>query len=54
VRPVAYGEERLREAHKQGFKAAIVPKENAPRKPLEGLTVIAVSRVSEALQAALR
>jgi DNA repair protein RadA/Sms len=54
VRPVAYGEERLREAHKQGFKAAIVPKENAPRKPLEGLTVIAVARVSEALQAALR
>ena len=53
VRPVAYGEERLREAHKQGFKAAIVPKENAPRKPLEGLTVIAVSRVSEALEAAL-
>jgi DNA repair protein RadA/Sms len=53
VRPVAYGEERLREAHKQGFKAAIVPKENAPRKPLEGLSVIAVARVSEALQAAL-
>ncbi|HWG29784.1 MAG TPA: DNA repair protein RadA [Steroidobacteraceae bacterium] len=53
VRPVAYGEERLREAHKQGFKAAIVPKENAPRKPLEGLTVIVVARVSEALEAAL-
>ncbi len=53
VRPVAYGEERLREAHKQGFKAAIVPRENAPRKPLEGLTVIAVSRVSEALRQAL-
>ncbi len=53
VRPVAYGEERLREAHKQGFKSAIVPRENAPRRPLDGLTVIAVSRVSEALQAAL-
>ena len=44
MRPVAYGEERLREAHKQGFRVAIVPRENAPRKPLEGLTVIAVAR----------
>jgi DNA repair protein RadA/Sms len=52
VRPVAYGEERLREAQKQGFKTAIVPKDNAPRKPVEGLTVIAVSRVAEALEAA--
>ena len=53
VRPVAYGEERLREAQKQGFKTAIVPKDNAPRKPVEGLTVIAVSRVAEALEAAM-
>ncbi len=53
VRPVAYGDERLREAQKQGFKTAVIPKENAPRKPLDGLTVIAVSRVAEALAAAL-
>jgi DNA repair protein RadA/Sms len=53
VRPVAYGEERLREALKQGFRAAVVPRENAPRKPLEGIEVIAVARVSEALEAAL-
>ena len=53
VRPVAYGDERLREAHKQGFRTAVVPKENSPRKPLEGLNVIAVSRITEALQAAL-
>jgi DNA repair protein RadA/Sms len=52
VRPVAYGEERLREAQKQGFKVALVAKDNAPRKPLEGLQVIAVSRVDEALKAA--
>jgi DNA repair protein RadA/Sms len=52
VRPVAYGEERLREAHKQGFRIAIIPKENAPRKPLDGLTVIAVGRIWEALEAA--
>ncbi|MGH8179607.1 MAG: DNA repair protein RadA [Steroidobacteraceae bacterium] len=53
VRPVAYGEERLREAQKQGFRVAIVPRENAPRKPLPGLEVISVARVSEALEAAL-
>jgi DNA repair protein RadA/Sms len=53
VRPVAYGEERLKEAQKQGFKIAIVPRENAPRKPLQGLDVIPVSRVGEALEAAL-
>lgn len=53
VRPVAYGEERLREAQKQGFRLAVVPRENAPRKPLEGIEVIAVARVSEALEAAL-
>ena len=52
VRPVAYGEERLREAQKQGFKIALVAKDNAPRKLLEGLQVIAVSRVDEALKAA--
>ena len=52
VRPVAYGEDRLREAHKQGFGRAIVPRENAPRKALPGLEVRAVSRLAEALEAA--
>jgi DNA repair protein RadA/Sms len=53
VRPVAYGEERLREAQKQGFRLAVVPRENAPRKGLEGIEVIAVARVREALEAVL-
>lgn len=52
VRPVAYGEERLKEAQKQGFRIALVARDNAPRKPLEGLQVIAVSRIDEALKAA--
>ena len=51
VRPVAYGEERLLEAAKQGFRLAVVPRDNAPRKPVEGIRVIAVSRVQEALSA---
>lgn len=49
VRPVAYGEERLREAQKQGFKLAVVPRDNVPRKPLTGLRVCGVSRIDEAL-----
>jgi DNA repair protein RadA/Sms len=54
VRPVAYGDERLREAAAQGFKLAIIPQGNAPRRPPEGLTVVGVARIAEALEAALR
>jgi DNA repair protein RadA/Sms len=53
VRPVAYGDERLREAGAQGFKVAIVPRENAPRRAPEGMKVVPVGRISEALEAAL-
>ncbi len=52
VRPVAYGEERLQEARKQGFQSALVPRENAPRRSIEGLHVVPVARVDEALAAA--
>jgi DNA repair protein RadA/Sms len=54
VRPVAYGDERLREAQAQGFSHAVVPQGNAPRRAPEGLTVVGVSRVDEALAAALK
>jgi DNA repair protein RadA/Sms len=53
LRPVAYGEERLREAAKQGFTTALVAKDNAPRVPIEGLKVVAAARIDEALKAAL-
>jgi len=53
LRPVAYGEERLREAAKQGFTTALIAKDNAPRAPIEGLKVVAVGRIDEALRAAL-
>ena len=52
VRPVPFGEERLREAAKQGFRRALVPLANAPRKPVEGLLVQGVSRLEQALDAA--
>jgi len=52
VRPVPFGEERLREAAKQGFRRALVPAANAPRKPVEGLVVHGVGRLEQALDAA--
>ena len=51
IRPVPNGQDRLREALKHGFTRVIVPKANAPRKPIEGLEVVAVSRLSEAVDA---
>ena len=51
IRPVASGQERLSEAAKHGFKLAIVPKGNAPKKSILGLKVVPVSRLSEALEA---
>lgn len=51
VRPVPYGEERIREAAKHGFERAIVPSANAPRRPIEGIEVIGVERLSEAVRA---
>jgi DNA repair protein RadA/Sms len=53
VRPVPYGDERLREAQAQGFRLAIVPQANAPRTEPAGMRVIAVSRIAAALEAAL-
>jgi len=52
VRPVQFGEERLREAAKQGFRRAIVPAANVPRAAIEGLAVTGVARLEQALAAA--
>ena len=51
VRPAPRGQERLREAAKLGFSVAVVPKANAPRKPIEGLTIHAVDRIEQAMDA---
>ncbi|HHM04712.1 MAG TPA: DNA repair protein RadA [Gammaproteobacteria bacterium] len=51
IRPVQGGQERLREAAKHGFKRAIVPRANAPRRPPEGLEVMPVRCLAEALEA---
>jgi DNA repair protein RadA/Sms len=49
IRPAARGQERLREAAKIGFSTALIPKANAPRKPIEGLEVIGVESLAEAI-----
>ena len=51
LRPVPNGQDRLREAAKHGFRRAIVPAANAPKQAVEGIEVIAVNRVGEAIDA---
>lgn len=51
IRPVQSGQERLREAAKHGFKNAIVPKNNAPKKDFKDMNVRVVANLAEALQA---
>ena len=53
IRPVPNGEERLREAATHGFRKAIVPKANAPKKLKMGeMEIVPVERLREALEAA--
>ncbi|MDA8419716.1 MAG: DNA repair protein RadA [Pseudomonadota bacterium] len=54
VRPVQRGQERIREAAKLGFRRAVLPAANMPRRPEAGIELIAVRRVEEALEAVLR
>ncbi|MBA4110405.1 MAG: DNA repair protein RadA [Leptothrix sp. (in: Bacteria)] len=52
IRPAPRGQERLKEAAKLGFSIAVVPKANAPKKPIEGLIIHAVDRVEQAVDLA--
>jgi DNA repair protein RadA/Sms len=51
IRPVSYGEERLREAVKRGFDHAIVPRANLPKKPIKGIRLVGVDYLRGALEA---
>ncbi|PSJ39238.1 DNA repair protein RadA [Zobellella taiwanensis] len=51
IRPVPSGQERLMEAAKHGFTRAIVPWANRPKQAPEGMEVIAVKKLEEALEA---
>ncbi|NVP00379.1 DNA repair protein RadA, partial [Photobacterium damselae subsp. damselae] len=50
IRPAANGLERIREAAKQGFTRAVVPKANASRQ-IPGIEIIPVEDLQEALEA---
>lgn len=50
VRPVPGGEERLAEAAQHGFKLAVVPAKNAPRRGVKGIEVHTVQRLEQALE----
>jgi len=49
IRPVQRGQERIREAAKLGFKTVVVPTANRPKQAIDGIRVITVDRVDEAL-----
>ena len=51
VRPVQRGQERIREAAKLGFKRAVIPAGNKPKKPDGGIELHPVRRLDEALDA---
>lgn len=49
VRPVQRGQDRLREAAKLGFTRALIPHANRPKENIEGIEVIPIRRLHEAL-----
>ena len=49
IRPAPRGQERLKEAAKLGFTHALIPQANAPKQPIEGLTILAAARLEEAI-----
>jgi len=51
IRPVPGGQERLLEAAKHGFTRAIVPKANLPKNTIEGIEIIPVTKIAQALEA---
>lgn len=53
VRPVSRGQERINEAKKLGFTRIILPEKNIPKKPIDGVTLVSIKTVKEAMSAAL-
>ena len=50
IRPVQRGQERLREAAKLGFHRAIIPAANKPKQRIDGMEIVAIERIDEALK----
>ena len=50
VRPVFNASERLSEAQKQGFKVAIIPKANAPKKANKVIKIVPIEFLNQAIR----
>jgi len=50
VRPVFNASERLSEAQKQGFKVAIIPKANTPKKADKGIKIVPIEFLNQAIR----
>ena len=49
VRPAPRGQERIKEAQKLGFTQIIIPKANKPKQAIEGIEIIAVDHIRDAI-----
>ena len=49
IRPVQRGQERIKEAAKLGFRRILIPTLNRPRHGVDGVEIVPVARVAEAL-----
>jgi DNA repair protein RadA/Sms len=50
IRPVQRGQERLKEAAKLGFRTALIPNLNKPKQTIDGISIVAVDRIDQALE----
>jgi DNA repair protein RadA/Sms len=50
IRPVQRGLDRLREAAKLGFRRALIPAANKPKQGIDGIDIVGVERIGEALE----
>jgi DNA repair protein RadA/Sms len=49
IRPVQRGQDRVREAAKLGFTTVLLPQANKPKQQIEGVRLVPVARVDEAI-----
>jgi DNA repair protein RadA/Sms len=49
IRPVQRGQDRIREAAKLGFRTVLIPNLNKPKQPIDGIDVVPIDRVPDAL-----
>lgn len=53
VRPVQRGQDRIKEAVKLGFKRALIPAANKPKEKFDGIEVVAIRQLADAIESVL-